>query len=239
MKKLFALCLAFCLIFSLAGCGDSKTSSSGTDGKPAASTESKVESNTESKTESSTESNTESSAGSDVDPNDMSYPENPYAPHEITGAEITTTDTERIINAGSFTVSVPLDWKCLEVDGQDATIYHFSHPTLGDNCKVMFEATFSVYKHDRTQEEYQKSLSRIGEDLKIESFTTGKIGGIDCIKVVSTYSVDGTKFVRIDLDNAVNGPALYGVTTIRPAENEELESVLNNIVESIKFSAKG
>lgn len=239
MKKLFALCLAFCLIFSLAGCGDSKTSSSGADSTPAASTESKVESNTESKTESSTESNTESSAGSDVDPNDMSYPENPYAPHEITGAEITTTDTERIINAGSFTVSVPLDWKCLEVDGQDATIYHFSHPTLGDNCKVMFEATFSVYKHDRTQEEYQKSLSRIGEDLKIESFTTGKIGGIDCIKVVSTYSVDGTKLMRIDLDNAVNGPALYGVTTIRPAENEELESVLNNIVESIKFSAKG
>lgn len=243
MKKIFTLCLTFCFVLTLAGCGDSKTSSSGADNTPAASTESKVESNTESntesKTESSTESNTESSAGSDVDPNDMSYPENPYAPHEITGAEITTTDTERIINAGSFTVSVPLDWKCLEVDGQDATIYHFSHPTLGDNCKVMFEATFSVYKHDRTQEEYQKSLSRIGEDLKIESFTTGKIGGIDCIKVVSTYSVDGTKLMRIDLDNAVNGPALYGVTTIRPAENEELESVLDDIVKSIKFLAKG
>ena len=234
MKKLFALCLTFCLIFSLAGCGDSKTSSSGADSKPAASTESKVESSVES----STDSSTESSAESAVDPNDMSYPENPYAPHEIEGAEITTTDTERIINAGSFTVSVPLDWKCLEVDGQDATIYHFSHPTLGDNCKVMFEATFSVYKRDRTQEEYQKSLSRIGEDLKIESFTTGKIDGIDCRKVASTYSVDGTKFVRIDLDNAVNGPALYGVTTIRPAENEELESVLDNIVKSIKFPAK-
>ena len=243
MKKLFALCLAFCLIFSLAGCGDSKTSFSGADSTPAASTESKVESNvgssTESSTESNTESNTESSAESAVDPDDMSYPENPYAPHEIEGAEITTTDTERIINAGSFTVSVPLDWKCLEVDGQDATIYHFSHPTLGDNCKVMFEATFSVYKHDRTQEEYQKSLSRIGEDLKIESFTTGKIGGIDCIKVVSTYSVDGTKLMRIDLDNAVNGPALYGVTTIRPAENEELESVLDDIVKSIKILVKG
>ena len=239
MKKIFTLCLTFCFVLTLAGCGDSKTSSSGADSTPAASTESKVESNTESKTESSTESNTESSAGSDVDPNDMSYPENPYAPHEITGAEITTTDTERIINAGSFTVSVPLDWKCLEVDGQDATIYHFSHPTLGDNCKVMFEATFSVYKHDRTQEEYQKSLSRIGEDLKIESFTTGKIGGIDCIKVVSTYSVDGTKLMRIDLDNAVNGPALYGVTTIRPAENEELESVLDDIVKSIKILVKG
>ena len=243
MKKLFALCLAFCLIFSLAGCGDSKTSSSGADNTPAASTESKVESNvgssTESSTESNTESNTESSAESAVDPDDMSYPENPYAPHEITGAEITTTDTEKTIKTRSFTISMPIDWKCLEVYGQDATIYHFSHPTLGDNCKVMFEITGSVYKRDRTQEEYQKSLSRIGEDLKIESFTTGKIGGIDCRKVASTYSVDGTKFVRIDLDNAVNGPALYGVTTIRPAENEELESVLNNIVESIKFSAKG
>ncbi len=235
MKKLFALCLAFCLIFSLAGCGDSKTSSSGADNTPAASTESKVESNVGS----STESSTESSAESAVDPDDMSYPENPYAPHEITGAEITTTDTEKTIKTRSFTISMPIDWKCLEVYGQDATIYHFSHPTLGDNCKVMFEITGSVYKRDRTQEEYQKSLSRIGEDLKIESFTTGKIGGIDCRKVASTYSVDGTKFVRIDLDNAVNGPALYGVTTIRPAENEELESVLDDIVKSIKILVKG
>ena len=239
MKKLSALCFVFCLVIALAGCGDSKTSSSGADSTPAASTESKVESNTESKTESSTESKTESSTGSDVDPNDMSYPENPYAPHEITGAEITTTDTEKTIKTRSITISMPIDWKCLEVYGQDATIYHFSHPTLGDNCKVMFEITGSVYKHDRTQEEYQKSLSRIGEDLKIESFTTGKIGGIDCIKVVSTYSVDGTKLMRIDLDNAVNGPALYGVTTIRPAENEELESVLDDIVKSIKILVKG
>ena len=235
MKKLFALCLAFCLIFSLAGCGDSKTSSSGADSTPAASTESKAENSTGS----NTESNVASSTGSDVDINDMSYPENPYAPHEIEDAEITTTETEKTIKTRSFTISMPIDWKCLEVYGQDATIYHFCHPTLGDNCKVMFEITGSVYKRDRTQEEYQKSLSRIGEDLKIESFTTGKIGGIDCRKVVSTYSVDGTKLMRIDLDNAVNGPALYGVTTIRPAENEELESVLDDIVKSIKILVKG
>ena len=235
MKKIFTLCLTFCFVLTLAGCGDSKTSSSGADNTPAASTESKTESNTESKTESSNESKT----GINDDIYYKSYPENPYAPHEIIYAEITTTETEKTIKTGFFTINVPLDWKCSEINGEDGSYYHFSHPTLGDNCKVMFEATFSVYKHDRTQEEYQKSLSRIGEDLKIESFTTGKIGGIDCIKVVSTYSVDGTKLMRIDLDNAVNGPALYGVTTIRPAENEELESVLNNIVESIKFSAKG
>ncbi len=235
MKKLSALCFVFCLVIALAGCGDSKTSSSGADSTPAASTESKAESSVGS----STESNTESSTESDIDINDMSYPENPYAPHEIEDAEITTTETEKTIKTRSFTISMPIDWKCLEVYGQDATIYHFSHPTLGDNCKVMFEITGSVYKRDRTQEEYQKSLSRIGEDLKIESFTTGKIGGIDCRKVVSTYSVDGTKLMRIDLDNAVNGPALYGVTTIRPAENEELESVLDDIVKSIKILVKG
>ena len=239
MKKLSALCFVFCLVIALAGCGDSKTSSSGADSTPAASTESKVESNTESKTESSTESNTESSAGSDVDPNDMSYPENPYAPHEIEDAEITTTETEKTIKTSSITISMPIDWKCLEVYGQDATIYHFSHPTLGDNCKVMFEITGSVYKYDRTEEEYRKYLGDIGKDFEITSFTTGKIGGIDCRKVASTYSVDGTKFVRIDLDNAVNGPALYSVTTIRPAENEELESVLDDIVKSIKILVKG
>ena len=235
MKKIFTLCLTFCFVLTLAGCGDSKTSSSGADNTPAASTESKTESNTESKTESSNESKT----GINDDIYYKSYPENPYAPHEIIYAEITTTETEKTIKTGFFTINVPLDWKCSEINGEDGSYYHFSHPTLGDNCKVMFEITGSVYKHDRTQEEYQKSLSRIGEDLKIESFTTGKIGGIDCIKVVSTYSVDGTKLMRIDLDNAVNGPALYGVTTIRPAENEELESVLDDIVKSLKFPAKG
>ena len=235
MKKIFTLCLTFCFVLTLAGCGDSKTSSSGADNTPAASTESKTESNTESKTESSNESKT----GINDDIYYKSYPENPYAPHEIIYAEITTTETEKTIKTGFFTINVPLDWKCSEINGEDGSYYHFSHPTLGDNCKVMFEITGSVYKHDRTQEEYQKSLSRIGEDLKIESFTTGKIGGIDCIKVVSTYSVDGTKLMRIDLDNAVNGSALYGVTTIRPAENEELESVLDDIVKSLKFPAKG
>ena len=235
MKKIFALCLTFCFVLTLAGCGDSKTSSSGADSTPAASTESKVESNTESKTESSNESKT----GINDDIYYKSYPENPYAPHEIIYAEITTTETEKTIKTGFFTINVPLDWKCSEINGEDGSYYHFSHPTLGDNCKVMFEITGSVYKYDRTEEEYRKYLGDIGKDFEITSFTTGKIGGIDCRKVASTYSVDGTKFVRIDLDNAVNGPALYGVTTIRPAENEELESVLNNIVESIKFSAKG
>ena len=230
MKKLFALCLAFCLIFSLAGCGDSKTSSSGADSTPAASTKSKVESNTESKTE--------SSAGSDVDPNDMSYPENPYAPHEITGAEITTTETEKTIKTSSITISMPIDWKCLEVYGQDATIYHFSHPTLGDNCKVMFEITLSDYKRDRTQEEYLEDY-KYAPDMKVESFTAEKFDGIDCSKMVSTYTDDGTKFVRIDYFEAIRGHFLYNVTTIRPAENEELESVLDDIVKSIKILVKG
>ena len=230
MKKIFTLCLTFCFVLTLAGCGNLKKFLDAVS-EAVASTESKIESKTGSSNESKT----------DIDDNIYykSYPENPYAPHEIEDAEITTTETEKTIKTRSFTISMPIDWKCLEVYGQDATIYHFSHPTLGDNCKVMFEITGSVYKRDRTQEEYQKSLSRIGEDLKIESFTTGKIGGIDCRKVVSTYSVDGTKLMRIDLDNAVNGPALYGVTTIRPAENEELESVLDDIVKSIKILVKG
>ena len=235
MKKIFTLCLTFCFVLTLAGCGDSKTSSSGADNTPAASTESKTESNTESKTESSNESKT----GINDDIYYKSYPENPYAPHEIIYAEITTTETEKTIKTGFFTINVPLDWKCSEINGEDGSYYHFSHPTLGDNCKVMFEITGSVYKNDRTEEEYRKYLGDIGKDFEITSFTTGKIGGIDCRKVASTYSVDGTKFVRIDLDNAVNGPALYSVTTIRPAENEGLESVLDDIVKSIKILVKG
>ena len=244
MKKIFTLCLTFCFVLTLAGCGDSKTSSSGADNTPAASTESKVESNTESntesKTESSTESNTESSAGSDVDPNDMSYPENPYAPHEITGAEIIITDTKKIIKNTSFTISVPLDWECLEINGEDGGSLLFSHPTLGEKCRLIFHITGAEYKTNRTQDEYLKVLRYItADDVRIESFTAEKLDGTDCTKIVSTYSKDNTKFERVDYREAVRGSILYNVVTTRPSENSELESVLNNIVESIKFSAKG
>ena len=235
MKKLSALCLMFCLVIALAGCGDSKTSSSGADSTPAASTESKVESNTESKTESSTESNTES----DIDINDKSYPENPYAPHEITGAEITTTDTERIINAGSFTVSVPLDWECFEVNLEDGGALRFLHPTLGEKCEFSIYVTGAEYKTNRTQDEYLRDFRYEMPDMKIESFTTEKLDGIDCSRMVSTYTDNGTKMVSIDYLEVVRGLRLFDITAVRPAENEELESVLDDIIKSVKFPAKG
>ena len=234
MKKLFALCLAFCLIFSLAGCGDSKTSSSGADSTPAASTESKAESNTESKTESSNESKT----GINDDIYYKSYPENPYAPHEIEDAEITTTDTERIINAGSFTVSVPLDWECFEVNLEDGGALSFLHPTLGEKCKFVIYVTGAEYKTNRTQDEYLRDFKYGMSDMKIESFTTEKLDGIDCSRMVSTYTKNGTKMVSIDYLEVVRGLRLFDITAVRPAENEELESVLDDIIKSVKFPEK-
>ncbi len=236
MKKLSALCFVFCLVIALAGCGDSKTSSSGADSTPAASTESKAESNTESKTESSNESKT----GINDDIYYKSYPENPYAPHEIEDAEITTTDTERIINAGSFTVSVPLDWECLEINGEDGGSYLFSHPTLGEKCRLTLGVTGAEYKTNRTQDEYLEYFKDTDrDDVEIESITAEKLDGTDCTKIVSTYSQEGAKFVRIDYDNAIRGSILYDVIIMRPSENSELESVLDDIVKSIKFLAKG
>lgn len=234
MKKLSALCFVFCLVIALAGCGDSKTSSSGADSTPAASTESKAESSVGS----STESNTESSTESDIDINDMSYPENPYAPHEITGAEITTTDTERTINAGSFTVSVPLDWECFEVNLEDGGALSFLHPTLGEKCKFVIYVTGAEYKTNRTQDEYLRDFKYGMSDMKIESFTTEKLDGIDCSRMVSTYTKNGTKMVSIDYLEVVRGLSLFDITAVRPAENEELESVLDDIIKSVKFPEK-
>ena len=235
MKKLSALCFVFCLVIALAGCGDSKTSSSGADSTPAASTESKAESNTESKTESSNESKT----GINDDIYYKSYPENPYAPHEIEDAEITTTDTERIINAGSFTVSVPLDWECFEVNLEDGGALSFLHPTLGEKCKFVIYVTGAEYKTNRTQDEYLRDFKYGMSDMKIESFTTEKLDGIDCSRMVSTYTKNGTKMVSIDYLEVVRGLSLFNITAVRPAENEELESVLDDIIKSVKFPAKG
>ena len=100
--------------------------------------------------------------------------------------------------------------------------------------------TGAEYKTNRTQDEYLKVLRYItADDVRIESFTAEKLDGTDCTKIVSTYSKDNTKFERVDYREAVCGSILYNVVTTRPSENSELESVLNNIVESIKFSAKG
>ena len=229
MKKLFALCLAFCLIFSLAGCGNLKKFLDAVS-EAVASTESKIESKTESSNESKT--------GINDDIYYKSYPENPYAPHEITGAEITTTDTERIINAGSFTVSVPLDWKCFEVNLEDGGALSFLHPTLGEKCKFVIYVTGAEYKTNRTQDEYLRDFKYGMSDMKIESFTTEKLDGIDCSRMVSTYTKNGTKMVSIDYLEVVRGLSLFDITAVRPAENEELESVLDDIIKSVKFPAK-
>ena len=106
-------------------------------------------------------------------------------------------------------------------------------------CEFSIYVTGAEYKTNRTQDEYLRDFRYEMPDMKIESFTTEKLDGTDCTKIVSTYSQEGAKFVRIDYDNAIRGSILYDVIIMRPSENSELESVLNNIVESIKFSAKG
>ena len=229
MKKIFTLCLTFCFVLTLAGCGNLKKFLDAVS-EAVASTESKIESKTGSSNESKT--------GINDDIYYKSYPENPYAPHEITGAEITTTDTERIINAGSFTVSVPLDWKCFEVNLEDGGALRFLHPTLGEKCKFVIYVTGAEYKTNRTQDEYLRDFRYEMPDMKIESFTTEKLDGIDCSRMVSTYTKNGTKMVSIDYLEVVRGLSLFDITAVRPAENEELESVLDDIIKSVKFPEK-
>ena len=229
MKKIFTLCLTFCFVLTLAGCGNLKKFLDAVS-EAVASTESKIESKTGSSNESKT----------DIDDNIYykSYPENPYAPHEIENAEITTTDTERIINAGSFTVSVPLDWECFEVNLEDGGALSFLHPTLGEKCKFVIYVTGAEYKTNRTQDEYLRDFKYGMSDMKIESFTTEKLDGIDCSRMVSTYTDNGTKMVSIDYLEVVRGLRLFDITAVRPAENEELESVLDDIIKSVKFPEK-
>lgn len=229
MKKIFTLCLTFCFVLTLAGCGNLKKFLDAVS-EAVASTESKIESKTGSSNESKT----------DIDDNIYykSYPENPYAPHEIENAEITTTDTERIINAGSFTVSVPLDWECFEVNLEDGGALSFLHPTLGEKCKFVIYVTGAEYKTNRTQDEYLRDFKYGMSDMKIESFTTEKLDGIDCSRMVSTYTKNGTKMVSIDYLEVVRGLSLFNITAVRPAENEELESVLDDIIKSVKFPEK-
>ena len=134
---------------------------------------------------------------------------------------------------------MPLDWKCFEVNLEDGGALRFLHPTLGEKCEFSIYVTGAEYKTNRTQDEYLRDFRYEMPDMKIESFTTEKLDGIDCSRMVSTYTDNGTKMVSIDYLEVVRGLRLFDITAVRPAENEELESVLDDIIKSVKFPAKG
>lgn len=155
-----------------------------------------------------------------------------------TDDSITIVDNKKVFDNGAFTLSVPADWKCMEVNGEDGSSYSFQHPTLGEKCQISLGITGSVYLYERTEAEYLAYLSYCGyKDVKITTFQKDIIDGYGCTKVVFSYSLDNAEFVGIHYENTVVGFRLYDFGITYPAsEQKTFEPVFNSILDSIKFT---
>lgn len=208
MKKTLLLFLSFCLICTLAACKQpSIPPDTSSDNKNINSTSSNGEINSD------------------------------YALKDISDERITIVDNKKFFNHLGIIINVPKEWRCLELNGEDGSSYFFRHPELSKKFQVALSVTGVEYLKDRTQKEYLDYLCDIlGKDVKIDSFAKEKVGGYDSTKVVSSYSLENTNFIRIDYDNITVGVRLYKVTITYPAsEKETLEPIFNSIMDSVEF----
>ena len=160
-----------------------------------------------------------------------------YTLKDVSDERITIVDDKKIFEHLGITMSIPMEWKCMETNGEDGSTYFFHHPELSEKCQIVLSITSVEYLNERTQEEYLAYLSDIvGKDVKINSFTKEKVNGYDSAKIVSSYSSKNTNFIRIDYDNITVGVKLYDITTTFPkSEKQTFEPIFNSIVNSIEF----
>lgn len=215
MKKFLLLFLL--LIFMLSACTQPPTPTNNRSDLVSNGTQS---SNAESKEENKEENN------------------DPYPLNDISDTKITVTENEKVFSHSGVTISLPIDWICKELNAEDGSCYFFRHPELNDKCEIIYEVTAAeLLGKKRTEEEYLEYLSYDNhKDVKIDSFTEEKVGGYNSTKIVSSYLLDNTKFIRIDYDYIIVGFKLCSFTITYPvSEADNIEPVLDSIVNSIKL----
>ncbi len=220
MKKIVCLIVVFIMLFGLVGCVNTQH----------------VKNTKPTETENSTVSLNQSSDQSTISSQESV---NPYAPHEINDDRITVTGKTKTYTDSGITLSVPSNWDCIEVNGEDGGSYYFRHPELGQNCEFSFDITGAEYlTKKRTEAEFLKHLSNITDynDVQIKTFAEEKLKEFDCIKIVSSFSLNGKQFVRVDYQYLVIGVRWYSFHIIYPeAETESFEAIFETIINSIKF----
>ena len=161
------------------------------------------------------------------------YNSDPYPLHEINAKYFSVDGDKKTYNGYIFALTVPTDWDALERHCEDGTDYYFRHPTV-DNCQLYIYHTGTEYVYVRTEDEYLKYLASSLENVKILSYAKEKLSGFDCIKVVYTYTADGTEYIATRYDNVIRGFAMLSFETVYPAaESGRLAPVFDAIVDSI------
>ena len=242
MKKIFCCLLAAVLILgTFAGCKKQETPPTETTGT--AQTESTGATQTESTnatqpdaTEATEPDNTEVTqpdATEETEP-EQEY-ENPYAIREVTDHRVKVENNQKIYNDDSFfSLTFPVDWKCLVQQGEDGRSYFFRHPELDDKCALNISITGAEYLYARTPEQYREYLSRSCQDLVIDSITKETIQGYPYTKVVYSYTEDGTKLNGIWYNNVIAGLRMFDLRIIYPADQKDIyEPIFTAMMDSV------
>lgn len=228
MKRLVSLLLlAVIAIIPLIGCSAS--------GDPLSSTTSDTQVDTTLDSQTDTTLDTISSEATSA----TEDPYYPYLIHEIDDDRITVDGDKKTYTDRGITVSIPVDWACLESNGEDGGSYLFREPTLGDKCQFICGILISdLYTPtELTEEIYLKSNSYGGRtDVKVISLTQEMLSGYSCIKGVVSYSLEGTEYIEIDYLGIITGVRWYSFSITYPAaERETFEPVFESIVNSIEL----
>lgn len=146
-----------------------------------------------------------------------------YKIREITDYRVKIENNQKIYNDGSFfSLIFPVDWKCLEQQGEDGRSHFFRDPVLNEKCQLSISVTGAEYLYERTPEQYRESLlSRPLQDLVIDSIAEETFQGYKCMKLVYSYTENDTKFIKISYNNVVAGLRLYSFSIIYPADQKD------------------
>ncbi len=243
MKKWLCLLLAGVLLFSLSACRREQNPTETTGAKQTDSTATTQTENTEAaqteNTNTSQPNNTEVTQPDNTEetkPDDKKDEENPYALREITDDRVKIENNQKIFNDNFFfSLTLPVNWKCLEQQGEDGRNHYFRDPILDEKCQLSIRLTGAEYYHERTLEQYRESLlSRPLQNLVIASITKETVQGYQCIKMVYSYTENGTEFIRVSYNGLIVQPRLYNISIIYPADQKDTyEPIFAAIINSV------
>ena len=160
-----------------------------------------------------------------------------YAIREITDDRVKIENNQKIYNDNFFfSLTLPVDWKCLEQQGQDGRSHFFRDPVLGENCQFSLHVTGAEYYHERTQDEYLKLLSYSYKNVVIDSITKETIQGLQGTKVVYSYTKDGVNYIGVFYNNCIDGVRLFDIWVNYPADQKDTyEPIFAAMIDSVLF----
>ena len=247
MKNFFLWLLIVTLFVSLTGCKDKQQpdGTTNTNASQNIATENKKTENTQNTATEATENDATLNTESQQNPateatGSESEEENPYAIREVTDDRVITAEHKKAYGDGFFTLTFPLDWKCLEQQHEDGRCVYIQDSALGDKCEISISVTGAIYASDMKPEEYLKYLPSSYENVVIDTVTEETIQDFKCTKVVYSYTKDNTQYICIQYDKLIEDVRLFNIRIRYPAANKETyKTIFNAIMDSFRLNGMG